>query len=105
MDGGAGLSGSWTHSFEEDEGDVQVFGPSAGFSFPPARRGRETLEFGAGGSAVSGMPGADDRQQRTPVTLAPAGMNRYRIDGGAMSGQVIEIVEQSAEVLKLRRGH
>ena len=46
----ASIQGSWTHSFEEDQGDVLVYRPTHAFAFPPARRGRETLEFGEGKS-------------------------------------------------------
>lgn len=95
-------AGAWTHSFEEDQGDVQVYRPSAQYPFPPSRRGRETLVFGADGMAMSGAPGPDDRQQRTSVAVTPLGMNRFRFDGGALAGQV-EVVESSPGILRLRR--
>lgn len=94
-------AGSWTHSFEEDQGEVEVYRPSASFPFPPARRGRETLSFDGGG-AMAGMPGPDDRQQRAPVSVTALGMNRFRIDGGPLAGE-IEVLEQSPEILRLRR--
>ena len=62
-------AGTWAHSFEEDEGDIQVYRPRATYPFPPSRRGRETLEFDPSGRASSGMPGPDDRmmpRQGTP---------------------------------------
>ena len=101
----AGLSGSWAHSFEEDEGDVLVYRPSRNFAFPPSRRGRETLDFDAAGQVVTGMPGADDRQRLTKSGLTALGMNRFRLDGAdgaAGVGAVIEIVEAAADLLKLR---
>ena len=42
----APIKGSWTHSFEEDEGGVLVYRPTHSFLFPPTRGGRDTLEFG-----------------------------------------------------------
>ncbi len=90
------MQGSWVHSYEEDQGDIQVFRPGGGFAFPPGRRPRETLEFGEGGLQGAGMPGPDDRLQRAPLT--PVGMNRYR----RADGREIEIVEQGADVLKVR---
>lgn len=96
-------TGAWTHSFEEDEGDVQVYRPSTGFPFPPARRGRETLVFGPDGTVTGGAPGADDRPQRSAVAVTPLGMNRFRFDGGPLAGQV-EVVESGPDILRLRRG-
>jgi hypothetical protein len=94
------LAGSWKHSFEEDQGDVQVFRPSASFTFPPSRRGRETLDFGPGGETVVGLPGPDDRLQRSHSTMTPLGANRFRLT----DARVIEVVEVGPDVLKLRPG-
>jgi hypothetical protein len=94
------LAGSWTHSHEEDSADLQVYRPTHAFAFPPGRRGRETLEFGAGGQMASGMPGPDDKQSRTGLTSL--GMNRYRLDGGQTPGQIIEIVQSEPGLLKVR---
>ena len=99
----ASITGSWTHSHEEDDSaDVQVYRPTQGFAFPPGRRGRATLEFGDGGQMVSGMPGPDDKQSRTGAVLTGLGMNRYRLDGGQTPGQVIEIVQSEPGLLKVR---
>ncbi|MRV76761.1 hypothetical protein GJ700_34130 [Duganella sp. FT92W] len=57
-------AGIWAHSFEEDEGDIQVYRPRATFPFPPSRRGRETLEFDPAGRVSAGMPGPDDRMMQ-----------------------------------------
>jgi hypothetical protein len=94
------LSGSWTHSHEEDCGDLQVYRPTHAFAFAPGRRGRETLEFDAIGQMVLGTPGANDRQSR--IGLTNMGMNRYRIDGGQTAGQIIEIIETQPDLLKIR---
>src|SRR5687768_13478339 len=98
------LQGSWTHSFEEDEGDVQVYRPTQSFEFPPARRGREILEFGAGGALTEQTPGPDDRPRATMGTWTALGMNRFGLGGTPEApGQVIEVVEQTPEMLKIRR--
>ena len=99
---GAGLAGSWTHSYEEDEGDVRLYRPSASFAFPPSRRGRETLDFGAAGQVQTGMPGPDDRRVLANAKLTSLGMQRYRLEEGGTPGQVIEIVEAGPDMLKVR---
>jgi len=96
----AGLQGAWAHSFEEDEGDVQVYRPHDTFPFPPSRQGRETLDFRDAGQVVSGMPGPDDRQRRSSAGLTPLGMNRFRLG----DARVIEVIESGPEVLKVRAG-
>ncbi|MDN4061621.1 hypothetical protein QPK31_25685 [Massilia sp. YIM B02769] len=95
-----GLSGTWAHSYEEDEGDVQVYRPHDTFPFPPSRRGRETLDFRGAGEVISGMPGPDDRQLRSAAELTPLGMNRFRLG----DARVIEVLEAGPDVLKLRPG-
>jgi hypothetical protein len=93
------LSGAWTHSYEEDEGSVQVYRPSHSFTFPPSRRGRETLEFVSPGQVVTGVPGPDDRLQSSASSLTPLGMNRFRIG----EARVIEVVEAGSDILKVRQ--
>ena len=95
----ASIQGSWTHSFEEDQGDVLVYRPTHSFAFPPAR-GRETLEFGEGGELTERMPGPDDRPRDTTGSWTALGMNRFRL-GDAM-GRVIEVVEHTPSILKIR---
>jgi hypothetical protein len=97
----APLQGSWTHSHEEDQGDVLVYRPTNSFAFPPAR-GRETLEFGAGGQLTEHMPGPDDRSRAASGGWTALGMNRYRLDGTNNAGRVIEVVEHTPEILKIR---
>lgn len=102
MDINSTLQGSWTHSYEEDEGEVQVYRRSDSFAFPASRRGRETLSFGTGGQMSNSMPGPDDRQQHSSGTVTGLGMNRYRFDGGADPGKVIEVVSAAPDRLCLR---
>ncbi len=94
-------SGAWTHSFEEDEGEVLVFRPSQSFAFPPSRRFRETLAF-QGGTVVSGMPGPDDRTRHETSSITGLGKNLVRFEDGERSGQVYEMVEVNGDKLTLR---
>ncbi|MET3131630.1 hypothetical protein AAKU55_001893 [Oxalobacteraceae bacterium GrIS 1.11] len=98
----ARLGGKWTHSFEEDEGDVRLYRPTDSFPFPPSRRGRETLAFGPDAQVLRGMPGPDDRQRVTSSGMTALGMNRFRLDAPEANGSVIEIVEAKPDLLKLR---
>jgi hypothetical protein len=98
MKGAEPLSGAWTHSFEEDEGDVQVYRSSNSFAFPAARRARETLEFPTPGQVVTGVPGPDDRLRRTNCSLTPMGMGRFRIG----EARVIEVIQSTSDILKVR---
>jgi hypothetical protein len=97
------IQGSWTHSFEEDQGDVLVYRPTYSFAFPPARRGRETLEFGEGGALTERTPGPDDRLRDTAGRWTALGMNRFRLgDTADAPGRVIEVVEHTPAILKIR---
>lgn len=95
-----GLGGTWAHSFEEDEGEVQVYRPYDTFPFPPSRQGRETLDFRGAGEVVSGMPGPDDRQVRAAAGVTAPGMNRFRLG----DARVIEVLEAGPDVLKIKAG-
>lgn len=96
----SGLSGNWAHSYEEDEGGVQVYRPYDTFPFPPSRQGRATLDFCDAATVVSGMPGPDDRQARAAAGITPLGMNRFRLG----DARVIEVLESGPDVLKVRQG-
>ncbi|WP_426077326.1 hypothetical protein [Janthinobacterium sp. PSPC3-1] len=100
------VAGSWTHSFEEDEAGVLVYRPTHGYPFPPARRGRETLEFGEDGQLTTLMAGPDDRPLARPVAqLKAMGGNRYALMDEVVKvpQRVIEVIEATPEVLKLAR--
>ncbi|MDN2704733.1 hypothetical protein O0881_22360 [Janthinobacterium sp. SUN100] len=105
-------SGSWTHSFEEDADGVEVYRPTTTFAFPPSRKGRKVLEFGAPAGAMaqgemtvtSMAPGPDDRPRASPVArLHPLGMGRYALSDAAGTQEVIDIVEATPDVLRLSR--
>ena len=91
-----GLGGRWTHSFEEDSGNEQVFRPDS-YAFPPSRRPRATLDFGAG-QMTTAVPGPDDKLQHSVASLTPLGMQRYQLG----DGRAIEVVEAGADVLRVR---
>jgi hypothetical protein len=78
-----GAALTWAHSFEEDEGDIQVYRPRDTYPFPPSRRGRETLIFDLSGRATSGMPGLDDRMvaqgAAPPFDIVEAGTNLLKV--------------------------
>jgi hypothetical protein len=96
------IHGSWTHSHEEDQGDVLVYRPTGSFAFPPAR-GRDTLEFSEGGELTEHTPGANDRSHSAEGRWTALGMNQYRLEGTANTpGRVIEVVEHTPEILKIR---
>lgn len=103
--GAAAPSGSWTHSFEEDEpGGVLVYRPTHSFAFPPTRAGRDTIVFGAGGEMTEQSPGPDDRPRDKPGLWIARGMNRFTLEGTAESSeQAIEIIQAGADVLKIRK--
>lgn len=99
----ASIHGSWTHSFEEDQGDVLVYRPTGSFAFPPSRRGRETLEFGEGGELIKREPGPDDRTRASAGRWTALGMNRVSLkDPAQPGGRVIEVVEVTPEILKIK---
>ena len=102
--GGTPPQGSWTHSYEEDEGDVRVYRPTESFAFPPSRRGRETLVFGANNELVVWTLGPDDAPQQRASHWAP--LPGSRIGLGGMPGapeETFDVVEATPGVLKLRK--
>jgi hypothetical protein len=103
--GAAPPSGSWTHSFEEDEpGGILVYRPTHSFAFPPTRAGRDTIVFGAGGELTAHAQGPDDRMQAQPGRWIARGMNRFTLSGAAGTPErAIEIIEAGADILKIRK--
>ena len=96
------LTGKWRHSFEEDTPGVTVYRPADLFAFPPARRGRETLDFGETGALVMSAPGPDDRPRETSGGWTALGMNRFSLGGASGAQRTIEIIQSTPEVLKVR---
>ncbi len=102
-DSGPLPTGRWTHSYEEDVGDVQVYRRSETFLFPPSRRGRETLAFGEGGQLTNSTPGPDDRARHSSGSVTALGRNRFRLRTGESAGSDIEVVEVAPDALRIRR--
>jgi len=92
-------AGSWTHSFEEDIGDVEVYRPTATYAFPPSRRGRRRLTFTAG-EVIESAPGPDDRLEPR-ATLTAVGSGRF--GGSTHDDAWLDVVEAPSEILKIRR--
>jgi len=103
--GAAPPSGSWTHSFEEDEpGGVLVYRPTHSFAFPPTRAGRDTIVFGEGGELTEHAPGPDDRPRAKAGRWVALGMNRFALGGTAEAPErTIEVIEAQSDVLKIRK--
>jgi tRNA(Phe) wybutosine-synthesizing methylase Tyw3 len=93
------LVGSWSHSHEEDDEGAQVFRP-ADYDFPPSR-GRETFTLHPDGTAVTGMPGPDDRGILTDgcTWQLQANILHVRCPGWAVA---YEVVNAAPQRLKLR---
>jgi hypothetical protein len=97
------VTGSWTHSFEEDEGVVHVYRPTNSFPFPLSRKGRETIEFDAGGKVNMQEPGPDDRLNIKTYSWRAIDMNRFALRGiGDEHERVIEILDAKPDILKIR---
>jgi hypothetical protein len=95
----AHLVGSWSHSHEEDDDGVQIF-RSAEYDFPPSR-GRETFTLHPDGTAVTGLPGPDDRGISTDGTWQFEGdILHVRCPGWTAAYEVLDAAPQR---LKLRR--
>lgn len=54
------------------------------------------------GAPVTSAPGPDDRLRESPDDWAALGMNRFRLSGASGPPRVIEIIESTPEVLKVR---
>ena len=59
---------SWTHAFEEDEGNKMVFRPSDSPDIKPSRMPRTAFDLKDGGELTSYSPGAADQRVRSPGT-------------------------------------
>jgi hypothetical protein len=98
----AALTGSWLHSYEEDEGDRVVFRPTS-YDFPPAR-GRHGFELSSDGDVLRSGPGPDDRTQETRgrwkledgelrLDLAGGRSERYAVERAARDRLVLRRLE------------
>jgi hypothetical protein len=93
----------WNHSFEEDSPDATVYRPPQ-FNFPRAR-GRAGIEFSPDGKFVEWAIGRGDAQQAIPGRWVAEGPNRVRVsfEQGSRAPRSMEILECSADVLKMKK--
>jgi hypothetical protein len=93
---------AWTRSFEEDEGDVQVYRPAAS-RFPAARQPRDGLEFRPDGTVSMLKPGRADRRERVEGRWYAGGPGLLRVSRGPGAGDAsVEIVQVDDTILKVR---
>jgi hypothetical protein len=95
----------WTHSFEEDEGDVLVYRPRE-YPFPRAR-GRAGIEFRPDRTFVDWRIGRGDAGHPVEARWEPGDAGTVRVEraGPAAAGaasEAFELIEVSPDVLRLR---
>ncbi len=94
----------WTHSFEDDSGDITVFRPE-NYPFPPAR-GRSGIEFNADGTFVDWDIGSGDAQSRGVTGRwqqeGPARL-RVQFEADSRAPELLEIIECADNLLKIRQ--
>ncbi|MFM7427807.1 MAG: hypothetical protein ACKO7W_22880 [Elainella sp.] len=91
----------WTHSREEDQGEVLVYRPSD-YPFPPAR-GREGLEFRQDGEFIRYEIGATDRSQGVVGRWSLERANVVRVEFSQRSAHSLIILECNDQILKVRQ--
>jgi hypothetical protein len=97
-----GVTGTWLHSFEEDQGDVLVYRPPD-HDFPLAR-GRDGIEFAADGSFVEWAIGRGDARQAVPGRWQTADTGNVVEVSTARDGDLLlEILRVTPDRLELRR--
>ena len=105
-EGDAPIRGRWTHSFEEDDGDVLTYRPTDTFRRSRPREAAATPLSSRRAANSPNMPpgGTTGRAQRLSVVGRPWVSNRIMLGGteGA-PGQVIEVIELTPDILRLRR--
>ncbi len=93
----------WSHSFEEDTANFHVYRP-AEHPFPRAR-GRAGIELQPDGTFVDWVVGRGDARQPVAGRWREEAPGRLRVtfDGDARPPFVLEIVDSTPDVLKVRR--
>lgn len=93
----------WTHSHEEDQGDIRVYRPS---DYPlPLARGREGLEFRENGEFIHYQIGPTDRTLAAPGQWTVKETNIVEIQFPNQSGSsyTLTIMECNEQILKVRQ--
>jgi hypothetical protein len=93
----------WTHSREEDQGDILVY-RSDDYPFPPAR-GREGLEFRENGAFILYQIGSTDRNLAVPGQWSIQGTNvaEVQFPDQSVSPYTLTILECSEQILKVKQ--
>ena len=93
----------WRHSFEEDTEDTMVYRP-ASYAFPSAR-GRSGISFVEGGRFVDQTIAPTDALQEISGSWRVQDNGHVLIDFDSETGRprVMEIVEYSSDILKIRQ--
>lgn len=95
----------WTHSREEDQGDILVYHPTdSDYPFPPAR-GREGLEFRENGEFIRYPIGAADKSLGVPGRWNAQNQNAVEVQFPDQSASAynLTILECDEQVLKIKR--
>ena len=97
------LVGRWTHSWEEDFGDVRTY-RRAGFTFPLSRRPRHVIDLMADGRVVSRSGGPADAMVAREGRWNARDLVLLTLHWEPPEEETaLEIVEQQQDLLKLRQ--
>lgn len=93
----------WTHSREEDQGDILVY-RSSDYPFPPAR-GREGLEFRENGEFIRYQIGSTDRSLAVPGRWRVQNTNVVEVQFPNQSAlsYTLTILKCDEQILKIRQ--
>lgn len=93
----------WTHSREEDRGDILVYRPND-YSFPPAR-GREGLEFCENGEFLYYSIGPTDRSLAVPGrwSIQQTNVVEIQFTDRSIPSYTLTILECNEQILKVRQ--
>jgi hypothetical protein len=93
----------WTHSREEDRGDILVYRPND-YSFPPAR-GREGLEFCENGEFMYYSIGPTDRSLAVPGrwSIQQTNVVEIQFPDRSIPSYTLTILECNEQILKVKR--
>lgn len=94
--------GAWTHSYEEDRGDIRVYRPFD-YNFPPARH-RTSFELGRDGTFVLYVPAPSDGRDAVHGHWEATGPNSLRawFDDPKIATITMTIVSAERDRLELR---
>jgi hypothetical protein len=93
----------WTHSHEEDRGDILVYRPND-YSFPPAR-GRKGLEFCENGEFLYYPIGPADRSLAVPGRwiIQQSNVVEIQFADRSIPSYLLTILECNDQMLKVRQ--